>query len=184
MVKRQALALLGLLMTAVSVLVFAPAAGAHDADEAYVYLSVSESSLSGRVELAFVDVEQVFGIDLEGRGDVVLERVNESLEELIAYTDQHLQIGAEGRQWQIEFGEASLLFPNNTPDFNYVQLAFEVVVPDASVPRDLEVTFDPFFDEVPDRVGLLLIENDWAAGTFDNESEALVAFDRSNRTSR
>ncbi|MCB0993385.1 MAG: hypothetical protein KDB16_20580, partial [Acidimicrobiales bacterium] len=77
MVKRQALALLGLLMTAVSVLVFAPAAGAHDADEAYVYLSVSESSLSGRVELAFVDVEQVFGIDLEGRGDVVLERVNE-----------------------------------------------------------------------------------------------------------
>ncbi|MCB0992222.1 MAG: hypothetical protein KDB16_14685, partial [Acidimicrobiales bacterium] len=87
-----------------------------------------------------------------------------------------------GRQWQIEFGEASLLFPNNTPDFNYVQLAFEVVVPEASVPRDLEVTFDPFFDEVPDRVGLLLIENDWAAGTFDNESEALVAFDRSNRS--
>lgn len=157
-------------------------AGAHAADEAYVYLNVSESALSGRVELAFIDVESTFGVELDGSGEDVIAVLEARLDELRAYVDEHLSIGSNGTRWDLDFTTLELLFPNNTPDFNHVQIGFDVDVPGSDVPRELEVTFDPFFDEVEERVALLLIENDWAGGVFDNEAESLVAFDDSNRT--
>ena len=44
------------------------------------------------------------------------------------------------------------------------------------MPTSLDVRFDPFFDDIGGRDGLLLITGGWTAGAFDREAEALITF--------
>lgn len=157
-------------------------AGAHSADQSYVYLDVTDSSLSGRIEFPFEEMREVFGLELEGSDDELVAELDANAELLQAYADDHFDIGAGGQIFPVSFDGFELLFEENGgTDLNFALLAFEVELNGAEVPRDLEVTFDPFFDEVEDHTALLLIANDWEGGVLDNGGEALVGFDSGDR---
>jgi hypothetical protein len=178
---RLGAAALAAVMALLMAVPFATSASAHETDQVYLYLSVSENDVAGRLEVPFSDISEVFGITLEGRGSDIIAVLEERLDELQTYAAQHVTVGADGQTWDLNFEGVELLFPNNTPDFNFVLLPFEVDVPVDEVPRVLDVGLDAFFDEIEGRDGLLLIENDWQRGVFDNESEGLVSFSAATR---
>lgn len=173
-----------LLLAMFAVVGLAPlSASAHAGDQSYLYLDVTDKAMGGRVELPMQDVKDVFGIDLMLNGDELTAALEAATPELQAYAAEHLALGANGEQWPIVFTTVEPLDPDPLePELNYVLINFEVDRVFDPVPRTFEVTFDPLFDEVDDRDGLLLIGNDPQAGVVDNTETSLVRFSTDNRT--
>ena len=157
-------------------------ASAHNGKQSLVYLDVTATSLSGRVELAFGNITEVWGLEFSSDTESNQAILEENLATLQAYAGDHLAVGPQGGEsWNLNFDGLEILIEEGETDINYALLPFTAVVGD-EVPRDFEVTFDPFFDEIPGRDALLLIANDWENGIIENEEESLVAFDAGNRT--
>ena len=159
------------------------AASAHAGDQSYLYLDVTDIAVGGRVELPMQDVKDVFDIDLLLGGAELEAALEDAAPTLQAYAAEHLALSADGEQWPIVFTTVEPLDPDPfEPERNYVLLNFEVDREFDPVPRTIEVTFDPLFDEVADRDGLLLIGNDPQAGVVENTEEFLVTFGPDSRT--
>ena len=169
-------------MTAAVVGALAGPAAAHNGDEAYAYLDVTETSLGGRIDVPVPDLEEALGIDLEtGSIDELIANVNANREAIVAYLDEHFDIGAAGVSWTVDFGAVEPLFEDVSTAV-YVLFPFSVDVPVNEVPRILDVTFDPFVDEVADRRPVALIRNDWGAGVVDADRSRIAVFDSGTRS--
>lgn len=174
--------LLAILATAAVLLAVAPSpASAHSAEQSLLYLNVSDRALTGSVEFPFGDLREVFGLELDGTDDAITAEIAASEAQLFAYAQEHLAVGAAGVEWETTF-DNFYLFREEGAGLDFVIAEFVAAVPDGVVPRELEITFDPFFDEIPNRDSLLLIANDWTTGVFDNGEEGLVTFSPDRRS--
>ena len=63
----------------------------------------------------------------------------------------------------------------------FVEVVFDVDAGDVS-PTVIQVTLDPFFDEIENRDALLLTGNDWTRGIVDSEADQLVRLTPGKRT--
>lgn len=173
-----------LLLAATAMLVavgLAAPASAHSLEDSYLYLEVTDVALGGRVEMPIDDVETVLGVEFDGTGDALLTEIDDVRDRVEAYLADHVSLGADGQAWPIGYTDIELLAQGDPADGNYVLFFFEVDAPD-DIPRQLEVTFDPFFDEIDDRGGLVLIANDWQGGVIDNYEEGLFTFTADDRS--
>ncbi len=183
-VIKRAIALLGATLVAlVAVLSTPTTAGAHAGDQSYLYLDITKTSVSGRIEAPLRDLNTALGLDLGGSDDEVVVGLNQNLDLIHAYLRQHLNIGADGTEWDITFDGANLFFSNlPEADDNYILFPFTAAVDIAEIPRQLDVLFDPFFDEIEGRDALLLIGNDWQGGVIENGHDVLTRFDNGSRS--
>ena len=177
------------MLAALLLLVFtASRAAAHTGDQTYLYLDVTEASLSGRIEAPIADLREALDLELEGTDEEVLDELLANLDRVHAYFDEHLRIGTDDAEWAVDFDSVELFYSDlPEDDDNYVLFPLVVdvsaaVADNGTVPREFEVAFDPFFDEIDDRDALLLIGNDWEAGVIDNGREVFATFDGGNRT--
>ncbi len=151
------------------------AASAHSAEQSLLYLNISDKALAGTIEYPFRDIREVFGVELDGTDDEIIAEIESIQDELFSYATDHLSIGADGVEWDLTFNDFEL-FREEGVDLEFVVSDFVATVPNEVVPRVLDISFDPFFDEIENRDGLLLIGNDWAAGVFDNGEEGLLTY--------
>ncbi|MGI9610475.1 MAG: HupE/UreJ family protein [Acidimicrobiia bacterium] len=159
-------AAVALVFTSVAVL-FAGTAAAHNAEESYVYLDVSETTLSGRVDLPFVGLREALGFELDPDADTETweAELNARYDDLVGYANQHYAV----EDYPLTFGEIEFLFEDLPgQEINFVILPYEAEVTSVSVPRQLTVTFNPFFVEIDNKNALVIVQNDWKAGVFDN----------------
>ncbi|MGH1491265.1 MAG: HupE/UreJ family protein [Acidimicrobiales bacterium] len=159
-------------------------ASAHRGNQSYLYLDVGPTDLNGRVELPYTDVREAFGLVLEQPVEVLLAELEANLDMLHDYVSAHSSVGADGQVWNMTFEGVELL-GDGTEDGDepgYVIFPFEVDVPGAEVPRQLDVTFDPFFDEIDNRDAIVLIANDWQRGVFEEEANELLVTVPNNRS--
>ena len=155
---------------------------AHTGDQSYIYLDVTEQSLTGRLELPMVAIRAVLDLDLDGSDEERLQEFEQNLPAIHQYADDHFDIGANGSDWDVTFGDPEIFFSDEPEvDDNYLILPFQVDVADAEVPRLFDVRFDAFFDEEAAEDALLLIANDWQTGIIENGREDLATFDGGTR---
>ncbi|NNE72788.1 MAG: hypothetical protein HKN26_03920 [Acidimicrobiales bacterium] len=166
--------------TGIGAAFWASPAGAHETTQPYVYVFVTESTVDGRVEFAIDDVAEVLGLDLGGDDAAVEATLRDNAARLQAYAAEHLTIGSEGREWDLEFGRVDL-FREGPGDLAFAVVQYTAEVPAGEVTRVLEITFDPFFDEIDGRDGLLLLTGGWDEGEFDRDMESLVTYTSSSR---
>lgn len=158
-------------------------ASAHAGNQSYLYLDVTDKAIGGRVELPMQDIKDVLGIDLLEGGADLAEDLEAATPTLQQFASEHLSIGAGGEVFPIRFTTVEPLSPDpNEPNRNYVFVDFVVDRVFDTAPRVLEVTFDPFFDDIEGRDGLLLIGNDVQAGVFDNVESVFMRFTADTRT--
>ena len=158
-------------------------ASAHSGLSTYLYLDITDTTLGGRIEMPVPDLRTVFGFTLDGPDDVILDELAQGEAQIDAYLEEHFEIGADGVRYDKEFETPDLFYSNAAEESdNYIVVEFAVDVPTPEVVRRLDITFDPFFDEVPGRDALLLIGNDWKGGVIENEREWLLAFTGGERT--
>jgi len=154
-------------------------ASAHSGTQSYLYLDITDDSLGGRVEVPLGDIRTHFGLALDTtEDDALVAELEENRAELTAYLDEHVSVGADGRAFALEFTDIEVI----QVEVPYAILRFRAAVPDSEVPRRLEVRFDPFFDDIKDRDGLLLIGNDWKSGVIDNGEDWLLRFSKDARS--
>ncbi len=184
---RRALKVATLVVTAVTVLlvstIWALPASAHRGNQSYLYLDVAPSDLTGRVELPYTDVREAFGLVLEQPPENLLAELEANLEMLHDYVESHAAVGAAGQSWKLTFEGVELLGDGSEDgdEPGYVIFPFDVDVPGGEVPRQLDVTFDPFFDEIDNRDAIVLVANDWQRGVFEEEANELLVTVPSNR---
>lgn len=179
--------LLGTIIAAVVAVAIVPSspASAHRNDESYLYLDVGDSSLSGRVEMPYRDMRQVFGLELTGSPDDLLDELEPRLDELQSYADEHTAVGSDGEEWPLQFEGVELLeellVDDVGPDgIGYVVLPFTVGLDVATVPQLIDVTFTPFLAEIPDRNNVVLVSNDWKRGVVEEEANELLVVTESS----
>ncbi|MEM9565000.1 MAG: HupE/UreJ family protein [Actinomycetota bacterium] len=176
--------LLLLLAPLTLILTLASPASAHRGEQSYLYFDVTETELEGRVEFPYTDVREVFDLELEGSSEEIQAELEANLDELIDYALTHTSIGAGGLAWNLDFDGVELLSDREDTDGEpgYAILPFTVDVPGSEVPRELDITFTPFFDELLNRDSIVLVSNDWQRGVFEAEANELVFLNPGNRS--
>lgn len=148
----------------------ATAGHAHDLGESYLYLQVYEDRVTGRFEIALSDLNPALG--LAGTGDeITAANLDERIGFLRDYYRENVTISAAGRPLELRFGEHDFLDARG----GFVLMPFELGGLDG-VPDTLTFDYSVLLDEEPSHRGFLLVEHDWATGTFANESGISLVF--------
>jgi hypothetical protein len=165
-----------LLVAASAVLVglFASTAAAHSGKQSYVYISLYDNSMEGRVELPARDIEPILGFAVPEGKAPALAAVEEHYDDLVAYVTDHLFIGDGTQDWDLRFEDYDVLATTNG---TYVLLPFVIDHDfEGAPPRAFVVDYSAIIEAMPEKDALLLIEHDWTSGTFANEGEHLLGF--------
>lgn len=168
------LALASLLASLLMVVGLAPAtASAHSGKQSYLYVSLFEDGIEGRVEIPAVDLGPALGIGFSEAPDALRAEVIAARSVIEAYISEHTGLGTANESWNLEFGDLSVLPTENGP---YVVLDFVVNDEIDGAPRTFVADFAVIVESNPERDSLLLIEDDWPSATFDNGSRHLLGF--------
>jgi HupE / UreJ protein len=139
-------------------------AQAHRMGESYLYLQVYSDRVEGRFEISRTDLNQ--GLGLAGTdGEITKANLDEHAAFLKDYFRRHVTISDSRGPLTIRFDD---LRYSGVRGGNFM-LPFAIEGLDG-VPGRLDFDYSVLFDEVPTHRGLLIIEHNWATGTFANEA--------------
>lgn len=159
---------LGVLGVIVLLLVASPRA--HNLGESYLYLQIYQHQLSGRFEISLEDLNRGFKLTGTER-EITAANLDQHADFLKNYYREHVTISAGGRPLTFRFTGHSVLDVNG--GFVLLPIEFEGL---NAVPERLTIDYRVLFEQVPGHRGFLLVEHNWATGTFANEGQISLVF--------
>lgn len=155
-------------------LVLAPSsAHAHSGIQSYVYVSITPTSVDGRVEYPVGDLAEVLDVELGDSPTAATEFVTAHAAAIRSYTAEHLALADGDGDWPLSFtGDVGVLQAAG----GYVVVPFDVEQRFDGAPRSFRAEFDGIIHANPERDALFLIENDWGTARFANEGDHLLGF--------
>ena len=166
------LLLIALAMLACSA-AFGTPARAHSGIQSYVYVSITDSSVDGRVEFPAGDLGEAVGIDFPASAAAAEAVARANADAIRAYTADHLAMADGGGEWDLSFTDDLSILPVAG---THIVVPFTVENSFDGAPRDFRVEYDGIIHSNPERDALFLIENDWGTAQFDNEADHLLGF--------
>lgn len=162
-------------MAFITLLTTAPAK-AHLLNESYVYFTVTEEALSGRIEVNTRDLARVFDKDEVDPAPWSEEEVTQRASEVIDYLDGRLLLRSGEQTYDISYGEIKFLGKDMFDGTTFAQVTFSVPgltrTPDA-----IEMSFDFIFSDIdPTHRGFALIDSNTRTGLKNNESYVSLVF--------
>jgi hypothetical protein len=155
---------------AVLFLLSAVEARAHNVGQSYLYLQVYQDRVSGRFEVSLAD----FNAALRLRGtdrEITAANLDEKIGVLRDYYLSRVTISDARGPLPIRFTTHGLLDARG----GYALLSFDFGGLEGVPPR-LIFDYSVLFDEEPSHRGFLLVEHNWATGTFANEGQISLVF--------
>ncbi|WP_375228178.1 HupE/UreJ family protein [Roseobacter sp. S98] len=161
------------LVIAVFALASSGPAKAHSFNESYVYFDVTDTTLSGRIEVTLNELAKV----LYGRADVeaplTQAEAQENLPALGAYFAEHLRLSDGGQPLDVTFTDLTF-FASDAGIFS--QLMFDVQGI-GQTPVTLQMSYDAIFSDIdPEHRGYALISTNTRNGMEVNESYISLIF--------
>ena len=162
---------LATLLAPMGLALLATPATAHNVGESYLYLQIEQESVSGRFEVALTDFNH--GMGLEGTPDqITIENLDQHTEFLQQYYREKVSIFRGDEELRYEFTETAVISPHG----GFAMLSFDIPALDGDVPDVLTFDYSVLFDEEHHHLGYLLVEYNWATGTFANENQISLVF--------
>jgi hypothetical protein len=155
-------------------------AQAHDLGQSYIFLTVAEESVSGRFEITISDLNKALGIALETDHSLIASDFEPYIEPAKAYLAERILVAADGTPAQLIFGEVAL---QETTKAQYMAINFDFGASTNSA-QTIDFVYTVLFDVDPDHRGFVVVENNWKAGTFNNEAVISLIFDPGTTTGR
>jgi hypothetical protein len=146
---------------------------AHRLGESYVYLSVSDESLTGRLEITLTDLNKTFSLDVNDDGVISAEEFAAQAKQVEAYLAPRVML------YQDQTSHSVIVTHSKMYDYGiaeFAQIFFEV--PSLHpVPDIVEIEYRYLLEgfESTHR-SLLVIENNTRTGTVNNESQVSLIF--------
>lgn len=166
-------ALLAALCALVAVGLLPSTASAHSGKQSYLYVSVFERGVEGRVEIPVVDLGRALGVDFSQDPAGLVDAVLASRDDMERYVSSHTTLGDGAVEWTIDYRDISVLPTENGP---YAVLDFVVEDDFDEAPRTFVADFAVIIEFDPERDALLIIEDDFQSAVFDNGEEPLLGF--------
>ena len=152
----------------------------HAPEQSYLFLRIVDDSIDVRFEATVADLNQGLGINLPGDGKATAADVSDNLDTLVSYLRAHLALAPNGTPSQFEvIGHA--VQSVSWGQFVTVNLR---ITPPAQPVTFIDVDYNILLDELSNHRGLLVIEDNWKSGTFDNESQVSLVFSPATRNQR
>jgi hypothetical protein len=143
---------------------------AHNLGESYLYLQVYQDRIGGRFEIALSDLNPALGLSGTDR-EITPENLDERIGFLQDYYLEHVTISSEQGPLPINFTTHDVLEVGE----GFALLSFDLGGLD-EVPDRLTFDYSVLLDEEPGHRGFLLVEHNWATGTFANENRISLVF--------
>lgn len=153
-------------------LLFVTDAFAHKPDQSYVFLSIHDAKVDGRVEVTLPELNAALGLDFPAEGDAVESDVAARALTLQEYLGARVAFRVNGEAVPLTWTGHELL---TIKAAQYAVLTFRLDGFEGA-PAAIDVRYDALFDAMPRHRGLLVVENDWKTGTFDNEAVVALVF--------
>jgi hypothetical protein len=157
------------ILTLLTMLLVSNLAYSHALGQSYVFLTINDTSIDGRLEINIPDLNRALSLNLATDKSVKPEDIQPHLPAIKQYYLQHVSIN---------LGEGLVLkdfFLHAIPKAQY--LAFNFSFKNlADVPEFIDFEYSVLFDIEPNHRGFVVIENDWRSGTFDDEGNVALIF--------
>ena len=174
MLKGHTRSILGLFLTLALSLGLAGKGHAHSTGESYVFLNVTEESLSGRFEVPFQELNKAIPLDLDGDGAITKDEFEALAGDIYAYLEPRLVFYEGERSHPVEI-RGHQFFDGAGFDV-FAQAQFDVPSLER-LPELLDADYRFLFDGLDrNHRGLLIIESNSRAGIAENESQYSVVF--------
>ena len=144
---------------------------AHNIGDSYLYLQVYPDSVSGRFEVNLSDLNHALGLEGTDR-EITTDNLDQRIGFLQDYYREHVSISTEAGPLPMEFTTHGSL---KAREGSYALLSFDIGGLE-EVPDTLTFDYSVLFDEEPSHRGFLLVEHNWATGTFANENRVSLVF--------
>ena len=151
-----------------------PSAIAHRLEQSYLYFQISDTAISARAEVTIKDLNEVLELGFPADRKVKRDEIMPHLDEIKAYVGNHLEVACPPQNCDLEFQDHDFLNTGFAQFLllNYTLSGFQ------TRPDSLQVTYDVILQQKPQNTNLVLIEENWQTGTFNNESNALFVIDQ------
>lgn len=157
---------------ALAALILPQTALAHRVGEGYIYLTASDSGITGRVEATLADLAQAVPMDDDANGTITVEEFEQHYDEVERYVADRIAVGTAGRDYPLRFTSHDVL---QLKWGIFALLSFEAE--GVSAPPDvIEAEYRLLFDVIPEHRGLFLIERNDRTGLEANESTWSAVF--------
>ncbi|MEM7571967.1 MAG: HupE/UreJ family protein [Bacteroidota bacterium] len=165
-IQRTLLGIVALLMISIPL-------WAHKPDQSYIYLDVLQEEVNGTLQATTQDLSTALGIEIP-RG-LTADQFETYRNRIQNYWLERIQFETEGKSIPIQF--EGVKFLDLTIGY-YILLDFTMLGLE-SIPDELQISYDGFFDQLPSHQGFVLIRNNWKAGIHDNEALPSLIYGRS-----
>lgn len=151
---------------------------AHNLGQSYVYLQVRENMLSARVEMPIKELNQVLNLGLPAEKKIRSDDIEPHIEQIQAYVDEHLTLDCAPQACSLIFQDYGFL---NTTFAQFLKIDYAL---DGfqQMPEAIDATYDVILEQLPQHTTMLLVEENWMTGTFQNESEPSMIFRQPGQT--
>jgi hypothetical protein len=148
---------------------------AHTVGQSYLYLQVYENRVTGRFEVSLADFNAALRLSGTDR-EITAANLDEKIDVLKAYYLSHVTISDARGPLSITFTTHGLFAERG----GFALLSFDLGGLDR-VPDRLTFDYSVLFDEEPRHRGFLLVEHNWATGSFANEGRISLVFSPDDR---
>lgn len=147
---------------------------AHSGKQSYLYVSVYDDGVEGRVEMPVADLGAALDVDIPSSAGAVRADLPGLTDRIRTYVTENFSLGDASGPWQVDLADTLTVLP--TENGPYVVLDYVVDEEFDEAPTSFTAEFSVIVENDPEKDSLLIVEDDWASATFDNGSEPLLGF--------
>ena len=146
---------------------------AHSYNESYIYFDVSETRLSGQLQVTMTDLAQVMAQDASVETPMSKEAFEAQKIEIFEYFEARMKLFREGAALPVSFDKVEFL---GTEIDTFAIMHFNVL-DGVEVPHTIEMSYDALFSDIdPTHRGFALIGSNTRNGMEENESYISLIF--------
>ena len=149
---------------------------AHSLGQSYIFIKRYENQLSGRFEITLKDLNKAL-TTTSISGPITETNLKNRIDEVYEYYIKNVQFYDGTRKLPVRFTGSDIM---KAKFATYVQLYFNIFENSAG-PDAIDIDYAVMFDVDTDHLALLVIEQFWKAGIFNNESRVSLAFSPTDR---
>jgi hypothetical protein len=156
-------------LSLLNLLVFSHLAFSHALEQSYVFLSINDTSIEGRLEINIPDLNKALNLNLATDQSLTPENIQPHLAKIKEYYAKKVKINLVDGLILQDFNLHAI------PKAQYLALNFSFK--DLPVlPKFIDFEYSVLFDVDINHRGFVVIENDWRTGTFDDEGNIALVF--------